>query len=126
MPHQLNEHLPGFACQRCHRTYPVNYYAADRDLGYPACLEDGYPASLTLTYADDHLWTLPVGERGLRCYAVRLPYRSFPTLGEGDKPLVPLPDLAEELDLEALWPKNEGANPASRGFVLVKNGRFSQ
>jgi threonine synthase len=111
MPYQLNEHLTGFTCLRCRRTYPVGFSAADRGLGCPACLEDGYPASLTVTYADDRPWTPVAGERGLRRYADRLPYRTFPTLGEGDTPLVPLPDLAQELGLETLWLKNEGANP---------------
>ena len=111
MPYQPNERLTGFACKRCGRTYPVNHPSADRGLGCTICLDEGYPASLNMTYEAGRPWTLPDRERGLRRYVDRLPYRTFPTLGEGDTPLVPLPDLAQSFGLQALWLKNEGANP---------------
>jgi threonine synthase len=44
-------------------------------------------------------------------FADRLPYRVFPSLGEGGTPLIELPDLAVECGIGALWLKNEGQNP---------------
>lgn len=44
-------------------------------------------------------------------YGERHPYRTFPTLGEGGTPLVSLPILAERLQVQGLWVKNEGQNP---------------
>jgi len=40
-----------------------------------------------------------------------LPYTHFPTLGEGDTPLIPLPELAPGLGVSQLLYKNEGQNP---------------
>ena len=111
MPYQLNPSLTGFVCLRCGRTYPPEHPAADRGRGCLTCLDEGFPASLTLTYADERPWTVTADRRGLDRYASRLPYWTFPTLGEGDTPLVPLPDLAEALGLKALYLKYEGANP---------------
>ncbi len=111
MPYQANELLTGFVCKRCGRTYPVAHKPADRGQGCTFCLAEGYPASLNMTYETSRPWSLPDRERGLRRYVDRLPYRTFPSLGEGDTPLVRLPDLAHSFGLEALWLKNEGANP---------------
>jgi threonine synthase len=44
-------------------------------------------------------------------FGERLPYSSFPSLGEGDTPVAGLPHLANELGLDALDIKLEGANP---------------
>ncbi len=59
-------------------------------------------------------------------YAEVLPVRAAEhriTLGEGFTPLVPAPRLAEELELDRLWIKDEGQNPTgsfkARGLVMA-------
>jgi threonine synthase len=105
---ELNPRLRGFACLRCGEPQPI----ADYSEGCPACLARGYPASVVPRF--DSL--PPLAEagtgRGLRRFAERLPYRRFPSLGEGDTPLLPLGRLAAELGLDALHLKYEGANPS--------------
>ena len=49
--------------------------------------------------------------RGTRRFGDRLPFSSFPTLGEGDTPVARLHRLAEELGLDAVDIKLEGSNP---------------
>jgi len=44
-------------------------------------------------------------------FAERLPYLTFPSLGEGDTPVVELPKLARSLGLDALHVKTEGISP---------------
>ena len=50
-------------------------------------------------------------------------------LGEGGTPLLPLPRLAAELGLEALWLKDEAGNPTqsfkARGLALAVNGALA-
>lgn len=50
-------------------------------------------------------------------------------LGEGGTPLLPLPRLAAELDVEALWLKEEAGNPTgsfkARGLALAVNGALA-
>jgi len=50
-------------------------------------------------------------------------------LGEGGTPLLPLPRLAEELDLAELWLKEESGNPTqsfkARGLALAVNGALA-
>jgi len=111
MPYQPNDRLTGFSCPRCKRTFPRDFPAADRGQGCPACQDEGFPVSLILTYAERRAWALFDNERGMRRYAGRLPYLTFPRLGGGDTPLVPVPDMAQALGIDALWLKNEGQNP---------------
>ncbi|MEK5038373.1 pyridoxal-phosphate dependent enzyme [Sporosarcina sp. FSL K6-3457] len=40
-----------------------------------------------------------------------LPYKDFPTIGEGNTPMIQVKNLCEELGLKNLWIKNEGQNP---------------
>ena len=65
-------------------------------------------------------------------YRFVLPFApSFPAvrLGEGGTPLLPLPRLAEDLGLDALWLKAEAGNPTSsfkaRGLVMAVNGALA-
>lgn len=102
----INSRLTGFTCIRCEAAYPVADYAE----GCPACLANGFPASVVPTYSG----ALPAaadGVRGVRRFADRLPYASFRSLGEGDTPVISLDQLAGELGLDGLLVKNESANP---------------
>ncbi|WP_210201594.1 pyridoxal-phosphate dependent enzyme [Bosea sp. CS1GBMeth4] len=71
---------------------------AEYEAGCPRCAAEGHASNLRLTYAP--------GARG-----ISLPYPDAPSLGEGATPLVPLPDLASELQLGGLSAKLEWCNP---------------
>jgi len=91
----------GMQCVRCEKDYPFNDFFE----GCPACLEEGWPASLKVRYS-----RFPAR---LTADTVRqwLAYTAGPVLGEGWTPLVDLPALAEEFGLAGLLAKNESANP---------------
>lgn len=90
----VTSRLAGMACLRCAESWPVAEYEA----GCPRCAAEGHASNLRLTYAS--------GGRG-----VALPYPAALSLGEGDTPLVELPELASELKLGRLSAKLEWCNP---------------
>ena len=92
---RLNPALRGFGCLRCEEVFPVDDYFE----GCPACARQGHVASLVATY-DAASDPFP-----------RLPMLDTPDLGQGGTPLLPLPDVAEELGMEGVWLKAEGQNP---------------
>jgi len=103
----LNPRLVGFRCIRC----DVEHAIGDYPEGCPTCGDAAYPASVMPVYAG-----LPalLGDRpgsGTPRFGDRLPYSSFPTLGEGDTPVARLHRLTEELGLDAVDIKLEGSNP---------------
>lgn len=105
---ERNPRLTHFVCLRCDSTYDP---AGPEPLtGCPKCLQAGYPASVTPAYAPGP-WKPVPHRRGMLRYGEHLPYRTFPTLGEGSTPLIDLPALAERLGVRQLWVKNEGQNP---------------
>jgi len=89
--------LLGFRCTRCAARYPIGDYFE----GCSTCARGGFPASVAADYASN----APIN-RG-----ARLPLRGDSYLGEGETPLVALDELAEQLNLSALWAKLESANP---------------
>ncbi len=93
---RLNPALRGFRCLRCETDYPIDDYFE----GCPACLARGHASSVVATY--DRRQAEP---------ATHLPLFGMPTLGEGETPLVPLSELATELELDGLWLKAESQNP---------------
>ncbi|ASS75146.1 pyridoxal-5'-phosphate-dependent protein subunit beta [Tumebacillus algifaecis] len=101
-----NEAAIALSCLRCGNEYELNDYTT----GCPSCLGEGYPVSLEVKYAAVE-WSVDATKRGMQRFADKLPYRTFPMLGEGDTPLLPLADLATELGVQELWLKNEGQNP---------------
>jgi threonine synthase len=103
--------IQGLRCLTCGRDYPV----APMQEGCPDCIAAGRPAILDGVYrlgaeeasalkAADHFWDhhrlLPVPEPA-----------SIVTLGEGNTPLLPLPQAAEEAGAEQVWVKYEAVNP---------------
>ncbi|WP_375779113.1 pyridoxal-phosphate dependent enzyme [Bradyrhizobium sp. ma5] len=72
--------------------------------GCPACLRAGTPSSVALRYAERP----PLGFHTIGDW---LSYPQVASLGEGNTPLSSLPRLAESLGLNALYTKNEFANP---------------
>jgi threonine synthase len=105
--YRQNELAVGLSCLRCGAVYELGDYPT----GCPACLSEGYPVSLQVKYAEEGSFSVDQQVHGMKRFADKLPYRTFPTLGEGDTPLLELPDLAEELGVAGLWLKNEGQNP---------------
>lgn len=102
-----NPRLIGFECLRCAASLPIEDHAR----GCPHCLAKGFPASVAPFYDGRPAALGDAAKNRLPRFAERLPYLTFPTLGEGDTPLIALPRLARELNLEALYLKNEGAQP---------------
>ncbi|MFB6140601.1 MAG: pyridoxal-phosphate dependent enzyme [Halosimplex sp.] len=113
--------LDGLACTECEAVHDPA--AAPR-----RCPDCG--GALTATYDSDAVETTRdalAGERfdGVARYGDLLPFASdsLVTLDEGTTPLIPAPDLADELGVGAVYVKDEGANPtgttADRGTALA-------
>ncbi len=109
--YQWNGRVQGLSCMRCGKSYSPNDAVADLGIGCPACLEQGYPVSLRVDNDPERGWRPRQSATGMMRYAERLPYLTFPTLGEGATALVELPTLAQSMGIERLWVKNEGQNP---------------
>ncbi|GED34516.1 pyridoxal-phosphate dependent enzyme [Brevibacillus centrosporus] len=105
--YEWNQMVKEFTCLRCSTKYVPDDYLK----GCPNCLEQGYPVSLQVTYDEQTPWKIDQAARGLFRYVDRLPYRTFPTLGEGGTPVTQLMGLEKELGLTEVWIKNEGQNP---------------
>lgn len=107
----INGRVRGLSCIRCGQHYETDSNVADQGIGCPACLEQGYPASLQIDYTASSTWPTQPDGTGMKRYAAQLPYRDFPSLGEGMTPLIELTALTQSLGIEKLWLKNEGQNP---------------
>ncbi|MCB9423251.1 MAG: pyridoxal-phosphate dependent enzyme [Ardenticatenaceae bacterium] len=107
----INGRVRGLNCIRCGQHYETDSDVADQGIGCPACLEQGYPASLQIDYAASPTWQIQPDSTCMKRYAAHLPYLDFPSLGEGMTPLIALTSLAQSLGIEKLWLKNEGQNP---------------
>ena len=105
-----NPAIGSLSCIRCNHFYPSNHSAIDQGIGCPKCLQEGYPASLKLVY-DPQPAIVNLSDSGIGRYRQRLPYLDFPSLGEGSTPIIHLESLAQDLNLGAVWLKNESANP---------------
>ncbi|MED4779364.1 threonine synthase [Brevibacillus choshinensis] len=105
--YEWNQLVKEFTCLRCSKKYVPDDYLT----GCPNCLEQGYPVSLQVTYDEQTPWKIDQASRGLFRYVDRLPYRTFPTLGEGGTPVTQVKGLEKELGLTEVWVKNEGQNP---------------
>lgn len=108
--YELNSALTGFECLKCHQPFALDDETIDRGTGCQKCLEGGFPASLVFTYEKQKSISDGSKSRMLR-FASFLPYREFPTIGEGDTPLIALTGLAEKIGVRNMWLKNEGQNP---------------
>jgi threonine synthase len=90
----------------------ARYGVEDLFEGCPRAVAAGAPTSVAAAYAGPPpAWPptrIPGERRGMTRHAARLPYLTFPTLGEGDTPLLRLPAVA---GLGGLWIKQESANP---------------
>lgn len=92
-------------CIQCGEKLTVGDYP----MGCPSCLHKGHPSSVTFQYEDG--WTGASAGKGMKKYAAMLPYDDFPSLGEGDTPIVSVPRLAEKVGIKNLFVKCEFQNP---------------
>jgi threonine synthase len=102
-----NQLVEKFTCLRCEHQYEPDDYLT----GCPHCLQQESPVSLRIKYNRSMPWTVNKSSRGMERYSDRLPYRTFPTLGEGQTPIIKIDELEKDLGIPALWIKNEGQNP---------------
>lgn len=125
-----NPRIRGLQCLRCKSLYPLT--SGDSGTGCPDCLAQGYPVNVTFSYD-------PIGNsafsrtgRGLTRYRDRLPLLDFPTLGEGDTPLLPLALLARKLGLTGLYLKDESRGPTgshkdrTSGLVVARAAQLKR
>lgn len=105
--YQINPRLTGFSCLRTGVQLPIGDYFE----GSERSASEGYPASVRATYRYDQAWPVASRDKGMARYKDYLPYLTFPTLGEGESPLIELPTVARDLGLRCVWAKNEGQNP---------------
>lgn len=96
---------------RCKTLYSPLDEIVDKGIGCQTCLEQKFPVSLVCQYSGPQTAISDGSKKRMLRFSARLPYIDFPTLGEGDTPLVSLPALAKELKVKHLLYKNEGQNP---------------
>ena len=104
-------YLTDLECSHCRERYNAeNLLRLCPDCGYPLLAR--YDLAKAATEIDlDELATRPAG---LWRYAELLPVRDPVyriSLGEGGKPILPLPQLGKQLGLSQLYLKDEGQNP---------------
>ncbi|EGO62890.1 threonine synthase [Acetonema longum] len=103
--YSINPYLKKMYCLRCGKEYPVaDYYS-----GCPACAAEAHPVNLSMRYEGEQ--TIRTDERRLLRYQEFLPYVSFPSLGEGNTPVIETKRLADRFSLQAVYIKNEFQNP---------------
>lgn len=111
----MNPYLQALRCVYCDAQFPVSAMFT----GCPQCRGETFASGLTPDYDYGQLrddvedGPLAEPEEGLWRYRRLLPVdRAYEvTLGEGGTPLVPLPSVANELDAEQVWVKDESRNP---------------
>lgn len=102
--YKLNEKINYMECIKCSTTFQVE----DFYKGCPTCLKKGEPSCVSFNYQD---FIIEQANVGMKRYSNMLPFKEFPTIGEGRTPNVKLKTLSKELGLKNLWIKNEGQNP---------------
>ncbi len=103
--HKLNSRITGVKCIKCGSSYPVGDYF----FGCPECLSKGENSAVTLIY--EGKGKIDESERGFKRYKEFLPYDDAVTLGEGGTPVLRLSAIEKDLDLRAVYTKNEFQNP---------------
>ena len=112
--------------------YRVSADVIDNGKGCPQCLAQGYPANVGFTYGPVTKTAFTRGGAGLARYRDLLPLQDFPTLGEGDTPLLPLVRISRKLGLADLYAKDESRNPAgshkdrASGLVVARAAQLKR
>ncbi len=102
----MNKNVIGMHCIRCGASLETADYLG----GCPVCAGEGIGSTVTFDYADSTPSARKPG-RGMMRYGKNLPYETFPTLGEGDTPLIAMDRLAAAYGMKAVYTKNEFQNP---------------
>jgi threonine synthase len=101
----INPKLRGLYCLRCAAKYAVGDYFA----GCPSCAGKSLPVNLSFEYQGQR--KIRADKKRMCRYAEFLPYESFPTLGEGNTPIIAVQRLATAFNLRTVYIKNEFQNP---------------
>jgi threonine synthase len=110
-PAGVNPAITGVHCLRCKKVFPLASGVMDTGEGCPVCLAQGYPANLTFAYAGVSKTAFSGSGAGITRFRNLLPLLDFPTLGEGNTPLLSLGSLAKKLGLAELYAKDESRGP---------------
>jgi len=97
----------GWRCLRCGSAFD----RTDLFEGCTRCAAEGHAANVQGRYGPGSVPVAAADGPGIYRWGTALPYLGGVSLGEANTPCVPLPDLAAPLQLDALWIKNESANP---------------
>jgi threonine synthase len=106
-----NEKLCGLICLRCERIYELDDPHIDSGLGCKKCLQEGFPVGLRCLYQEGITLDFDHRKSGMFRFANNLPFLNFPSIGEGNTPLVQVDKLAAEFGVHTVAIKNEGQNP---------------
>lgn len=101
----MNKRITSMICIKCGTKLPIDDYIN----GCPHCYERKENANVVPRY--EGAARIDVNEKGLMRYREFLPYETFPTLGEGNTPVVRMDRLAKDLRLAEVYTKNEFQNP---------------
>lgn len=112
----MTSYVRELVCLYCDARFPLQPMSA----GCPACRTETFASGLSPTYdyerLRDDLDGGPLADPGDSIWRYRrlLPLRDpahETSLGEGGSPLIPVPRLAQELNAEQVWIKDESHNP---------------
>ncbi len=103
--YRMNEEIESMYCIKCGEKYPVGDYFS----GCSKCLEKGENAALSFRYKA--AICTKSGIKGMQRYKSALPYVTFPTLGEGNTPVVKFEEMAKFFGVKEIFIKNEFQNP---------------
>jgi len=103
--YKVNDQMELMYCIKCGKTYPIKDYY----FGCPECRKRGESASVSFRYKEKSFRPSP--KKGMQRYGNHLPYVAFPTLGEGNTPVISLANLAKHLGFKEVIVKNEFQNP---------------
>lgn len=103
--YKMNPYLKKMYCIRCGTLYEIGDYHT----GCPSCRKEGYPVNLSCKYEGKQ--KIRNDKRRMFRYQDFLPYESFPTLGEGNTPIIEVKSLVDKFNLKKVYIKNEFQNP---------------
>jgi threonine synthase len=108
----MNPSFSGFKCVRvAEHIFGASSDVGDKGLGCPDCYNHAR-ASVAIEHNDSQfIITGRSLASGMVAYSDLLACNRWPTLGEGNTPVLELPDLASKYDVLRLRVKNEAANP---------------
>lgn len=101
--YSINRNIKNIQCIKCDQIYLID----DFFTGCPKCLSKGEPSSISFNYQN----LIVDFHQSSSKFSKVLPFINYPSIGEGNTPVIKMKKLGEELGVENLWIKNEGQNP---------------